>query len=59
MDFWKNTDHFDDGDLLQSASPKVLLFEYTRFGLCVMYMAPLLMLIDSFKKEKEMLKENL
>ena len=26
---------FDDGDLLQSASPKVLLFEYTRFGLYV------------------------
>ena len=32
---------FDDGDLLQSASIKVLLFEYTRFGLCVMYMSPL------------------
>ena len=55
----KECQSLDDGDLLQSASPKVLVFEYTCFGLCVMYMAPLLMLIDSFKKEKEMLKENL
>ena len=47
---------FDDGDLLQSASSKVLLFEYTCFGLCVMCMAPLLMLIDSFKRKKEILK---
>ena len=49
--FWKHTDHFDDGDLLQSASPKTLVFNYTCFGLCVMYMAPLLMLIDSFKRK--------
>ena len=50
---------FDDGDLLQSASPKTLVFNYTCFGLYVICMTPLLMLIDSFKKEKEMLKENL
>ena len=50
MDFLKEHQTFDDGDLLQSASPKVLLSEYTPFVLCVMYMAPLLMLIDSFKK---------
>ena len=50
---------FDDGDPLQSASPKVLVFDYIRFVLCVMWMTPQLMLIDSFKKEKELLKENL
>ena len=48
---------FDDGDLLQSASPKTLVFNYTRFGLCVICMAPLLMLIDSFKRKKEMMKD--
>ena len=42
---------FDDGDLLQSASPKTLVFNYTRFGLCVICMTPLLMLIDSFKQK--------
>ena len=42
---------FDDGDLLQSESPKVLVFEYTCFVLCVMCMVPLLMLIDFFKRE--------
>ena len=42
---------FDDGDLLQSASPKVLLFEYIHLVLCVMWMTPLLMLIDSFKRK--------
>ena len=40
---------FDDGDPLQSASPKVLVFDYIRFVPCVMLMTPLLMLIDSFK----------
>ena len=42
---------FDDGDPLQSASPKVLVFDYTHFVLCVMWMTPLLMLIDSFKRK--------
>ena len=42
---------FDDGDLLQSASPKVLVFDYIRFVPCVMLMTPLLMLIDSFKRK--------
>ena len=42
---------FDDGDLLQSASPKTLVFNYTCFGLCVICMAPPLMLIDSFKRK--------
>ena len=42
---------FDDGDLLQSASPKVLLFDYICFVPCVMLMTPLLMLIDSFKRK--------
>ena len=50
---------FDDGDLLQSASPKTLVFNYTRFGLYVICMTPLLMLIDSFQTEKEILKGNL
>ena len=49
--FLKERQTFDDGDLLQSASPKVLVFDYTRFGRCVMCMASLLMLIDSFKRE--------
>ena len=44
---------FDDGDLLQSASPKTLVFNYTCFGLCVMCMAPLLMLIDSFEQKRK------
>ena len=34
---------------LQSASPNVLVLDYTHFVLCVMWMTPLLMLIDSFK----------
>jgi hypothetical protein len=42
---------FDDGDPLQSASPKVLVFDYIRFVPCVMLMTPLLMLIDSFKRK--------
>ena len=42
---------FDDGDPLQSASPKVLEFDYIRFVECVMLMTPLLMLIDSFKRK--------
>ena len=42
---------FDDGDPLQSASPKVLVFYYIYFVLCVMWMTPLLMLIDSFKRK--------
>ena len=42
---------FDNGDLLQSASPKTLVFNYTRFVLCVMWMKPLFMLIDSFKRK--------
>ena len=42
---------FDDGDPLQSASAKVLVFDYIHFILCVMWMTPLLMLIDSFKRK--------
>ena len=42
---------FDDGDPLQSASPKVLVFDYIRFVPCVMLMTPLLMLIYSFKRK--------
>ena len=42
---------FDDGDPLQSASPKVLVFDYIRFVPCVMLMTPLLMVIDSFKRK--------
>ena len=42
---------FDDGDPLQSASPKVLVFDYIRFVPCVMLMTPLLMLTDSFKRK--------
>ena len=42
---------FDDGDPLQSASPKVLVFDYIRFVPCVMLMTPLLMSIDSFKRK--------
>ena len=42
---------FDDGDPLQSASPKVLVFDYIRFVPCVMLMTPLLMLVDSFKRK--------
>ena len=42
---------FDDGDPLQSASPKVLVFDYIRFVPCVMLMTPLLMFIDSFKRK--------
>ena len=42
---------FDDGDPLESASPKVLVFDYIRFLPCVMLMTPLLMLIDSFKRK--------
>lgn len=49
----KERQAFDDGDPLQSASPKVLVFDYTCFGICVMCMAPLLMLIDSFKGNVE------
>ena len=49
---------FDDGDLLQSANPKTLVFNYTRFGLCVMCMAPLLMLIDSFKHKRNNERES-
>ena len=47
----KECQTFDDGDPLQSASPKVLVFDYTHFVLCVMWMTPLLMLIDSFKRK--------
>ena len=50
MNFLKEHQTFDDGDPLQSASPKVLVFDYTHFVLCVMWMTPLLMLIDSFKR---------
>ena len=48
----KECQTFDEGDPLQSASPKVLVFDYTHFVLCVMWMTPLLMLIDSFKKKR-------
>jgi hypothetical protein len=48
----------DDGNLLQSASPKTLVYNYTRFGLCVMCMAPLLMLIDSFKQKRNTERES-
>ena len=48
----KECQTFDDGDTLQSASPKVLVFDYTRFVLCVMWMTPLLMSIDSFKRKR-------
>ena len=51
MDFLKEYQTFDDGDPLQSASPKVLVFDYIRFVPCVMLMTPLLMLIDSFKRK--------
>ena len=47
----KECQTFDDGDPLQSASPKVLVFDYIRFVPCVMLMTPLLMLIDSFKRK--------
>ena len=45
----KECQTFDKGDPLQSASPKVLVFDYIRFVPFVMLMTPLLMLIDSFK----------
>jgi len=32
----KECQTFDEGDPLQSASPKVLVFDYTHFVLCVM-----------------------
>ena len=47
----KERQTFDDGDQLQSASPKILVFDYIRFVPCVMLMTPLLMLIDSFKRK--------
>ena len=47
----KECQTFDEGDTLQSASPKVIVFDYTHFVLCVMWMTPLLMLIDSFKQK--------
>ena len=47
----KECQTFDEGDPLQSTSPKVLVFDYTHFVLCVMWMTPLLMLIDSFKRK--------
>ena len=47
----KECQTFDDGDPLQSASPKVLVFDYIRFVPCVMLMTPLLMLIDYFKRK--------
>jgi hypothetical protein len=55
----KERQAFDDGDPLQSASPKVLVFDYTRFGICVMCMAPLLMLIDSFKRKGNVERESI
>ena len=47
----KECQTFDEGDPLQSASPKVLVVDYIRFVPCVMLMTPLLMLIDSFKRK--------
>ena len=47
----KECQTFDEGDPLQSASPKVLVFDYIRFVPCVMLTTPLLMLIDSFKRK--------
>ena len=47
----KGCQTFDEGDPLQSASPKVLVFDYIRFVPCGMLMTPLLMLIDSFKRK--------
>ncbi len=39
----KECQTFDEGDPLQSASPKVLVFDYIRFVPCVMLMTPLFM----------------
>ena len=50
---------FDDGDPLQSASPKVLVFDYTHFVLCVMWMTPLLMLINYFKRKGTVERESI
>ena len=50
---------FDDGDPLQSASPKVLVFDYIRFVPRAMLMTPLLMLIDSFKRKGIVKRESI